>query len=168
MVSYAIPLIFLSVLILSAIKKQNAYSTFASGAKDAIPMVIEIFPYLLTVMVAVSIFRASGIASAISQFCSPLFNLIGIPPQLTELMLIRPLSGAGSLAVLDNIYATFGTDTYIGLCASIIYGSSETVFYITSVYFSRCEVKNLRYAIPLALICTLLGYIVGCYFMRIM
>ncbi|MBR2988733.1 MAG: hypothetical protein IKC64_03310, partial [Clostridia bacterium] len=81
---------------------------------------------------------------------------------------VRPLSGAGALAVLDTIFTTYGTDTYIGLCASIIYGSSETVFYVTSVYFSRCEVKNLRYAIPLSLLCTVVGYIIGCYFMRIM
>ena len=168
MVSYVIPLIFLTVLLLSAVKKQNSYAVFASGAKDALSLAVEIFPFLMTVMVGVSVFRASGIASALSQFCAPALNFIGIPPQLTELMLIRPLSGAGSLAVLDTIFTTYGTDTYIGLCASIIYGSSETVFYVTSVYFSRCEVRNLRYAIPLSLLCTIVGYIIGCYFMRIM
>ncbi|MBR2988914.1 MAG: spore maturation protein, partial [Clostridia bacterium] len=82
MVSYVIPLIFLSVLILSAIKKQNAYSVFANGAKDALSLACEIFPFLMTVMVSVSLFRASGIASALSQFCAPVLNLLGIPPQL--------------------------------------------------------------------------------------
>ena len=168
MVSYVIPLIFLSVLILSAFKKQNSYAVFAQGAKTSLSLVAEIFPFLMTVMMAVSVFRASGLSAGIAHFLSPALNFLGIPSELTELIIIRPLSGAGALAVLDSIFAIYGTDTYIGLCASIIYGSSETVFYVSSVYFSRCEVKNLRYAIPVALFCTFVGCIVGCFFMRIM
>lgn len=168
MVSIIIPLIFLSVLLLSTLKKQNAYATFSQGAKSALSVVAEVFPYLLTVMTAVSVFRASGISGALAQFLSPILSTVGIPSELTELIIIRPLSGSGALAVLDNIYTLYGTDTHTGLCASIIYGSSETVFYVTSVYFSRCEVKNLRYAIPVSLFCTAIGGIVGCFFVQIM
>lgn len=168
MVSYVIPLIFLTVLILSAVKKQNSYAVFAQGAKSALSLVAEIFPFIMTVMMAVSVFRASGISAVLANFLSPMFNFIGIPSELTELIIIRPLSGAGAMAVLDNIFAVYGADTYIGLCASIIYGSSETVFYVASVYFSRCEIKNLRYAIPVSLLCTFVGCIIGCFFMRIM
>lgn len=70
------------------------------------------------------------------------------------------------MAVLDNIYLTYGTESYIGLCASVIYGSSETVFYVSSIYFSGCKVKNLRYALPVALLSTFVGCVVGCLCLR--
>ena len=73
-----------------------------------------------------------------------------------------------AMAVLDGIYLGYGTDTYIGLCASIIYGSSETVFYLSSIYFSKSSVKNLRYAIPVALVATFLGCVLGCLLMKVM
>lgn len=82
-------------------------------------------------------------------------------------MILRPLSGAGSLAVLDNIYTVYGADTYIGRCASVIYGSSETIFYISAIYTSRIELKRLRYAIPVALVSTFVGCVVGCLILRL-
>lgn len=168
MSAYIIPLIFLTVLVLSAAKRKNGYALFVDGAKGALPLMAEVFPYLLTVMVAVEVFRASGVSATVSSFISPVMNAIGIPSELTELMLIRPLSGAGALAVLDNIYTLYGVDTYIGACASLVYGSSETVFYVSSIYISRCSVKRLRYALPVALVSTFLGCILGCALLRIM
>lgn len=168
MTSYVIPVIFLTVLVLSACRKKNAYSAFVEGSKSALLLMAEVFPYLLTVMAAVELMRASGVSAKISAFAAPVTEFFGIPKELTELMLVRPLSGAGAMAVLDGIYVNYGTDTYIGLCASIIYGSSETVFYLSSVYFSKSSVKNLRYAVPVALIATFLGCVIGCLVMKIM
>ena len=167
MTSYIIPLIFLSVLLLSTLKRKNSYALFVEGGKNALSLIAEVFPYLLTVMMAVELLRSSGVSSLFARLCSPVMTAIGIPPALTELMIIRPLSGAGAMGVLDGIFATYGTDTFIGNCASIIYGSSETVFYISAIYFSKSNVKNLRYAIPLSLFCTYLGCVVGCTLMRI-
>jgi len=119
-------------------------------------------------MMAVELFRASGVSAAVSSAVEPVMNFFGIPKELTELILVRPLSGAGALAVLDNIYTLYGTDTYVGLCASIIYGSSETIFYVSSIYFSKSDIKNLRYAIPVALIATFTGCVLGCFVMKLM
>lgn len=168
MTAYVIPLIFLTVLIITFAKRKNGYSVFVDGSKSALSLMAEVFPYLLTVMMAVELFRASGVSAAVSNAVEPVMNFFGIPKELTELILVRPLSGAGALAVLDNIYTLYGTDTYVGLCASIIYGSSETIFYVSSIYFSKSDIKNLRYAIPVALIATFTGCVLGCFVMKLM
>jgi spore maturation protein B len=136
------------------------------GASGALTLMVKVFPYLLAVMIAVEIFRQTGISARIAELIAPAFNIIGIPPELTELVLIRPLSGAGAMAILDNVYATYGTDTVIGRTASMIYGSSETIFYISTIYFTQSKVSNLRYAIPVALIATILGIVVGAWMIR--
>lgn len=162
MTAYIIPIIFLIVLIIAGLKKKDAYAAFIDGSRSSLNLMVGVLPYLLTIMMAVEVFRASGVAAVIAEFMSPAMNIIGIPSELTELMLIRPLSGAGAISVLENIFTTYGTDTYIGRCASVIYGSSETVFYIATIYFSGCKIKKLGYAIPVALIATIIGCIVGC------
>lgn len=167
MTSYIVPLIFLTVLILSFFKKKDAYSVFISGSAQAIDLMVGVFPYLLTVMVAVGVFRASGVSTVVANALSPLMSAVGLPKELTELIILRPLSGAGSLAVLDSIFTTYGTDTFIGRCASLIYGSSETIFYVSAIYFSQSNIKKLRYAIPVALIATFVGCVVGCLLLRI-
>ncbi|MCI9517997.1 MAG: spore maturation protein [Clostridia bacterium] len=168
MTSYIIPLIFLTVLIVSFFKKKDAYSMFVDGSSSAIDLMVGVFPYLITIMMAVEVFRASGVSAFVSNLIAPALSFFGLPKELTELLLLRPLSGAGSLAILDGIFTTYGTDTFIGRCASLIYGSSETVFYITAIYLSQCQVKKLRYAIPVALIATFTGCVVGCLLLRVM
>ena len=162
MTEYIIPLIFLTVLLLAAIKKKDSYSAFTEGSRSALSLMANVFPYLLTIMMAVEVFKQSGVSYYLSKAASPVMNLIGIPHELTDLMLIRPLSGAGAIGVLENIFTTYGADSYVGKCASVIYGSSETVFYISTIYFSQSSVKKLGYAIPVALFSTLVGCIAGC------
>jgi len=166
--SYIIPVIFLTVLTLSFVKKKNAYNAFLDGARSAVDLMVGVFPYLLTIMVAVEVFRQSGVAGYLAGFCAPALNLVGVPKELTELILIRPLSGAGAIGVLENVYTTYGADTYIGRAASVVYGSSETVFYIATIYFSQSNVKRLGPAIPFALISTFIGCIAGCFALRFM
>ena len=168
MTAYVVPVLFLIVLITSLIKKKDAYSYFIDGSRSAIDLMIGVFPYLMTVMMCVEIFRQTGVSAAVSRVVAPVFEVMGLPGQLTELLLLRPLSGAGSLAILDNIYSTYGTDTFVGRCASIIYGSSETVFYVSAIYLSQSKTKKLRYALPVALVSTLLGCIIGCALLRVL
>jgi len=164
---YIIPALFIFVLCYSIVKRHNAYQSFADGASQALSLIFKVFPYLLTVMIAVEVFRATGVSAGLAKVVSPVFGIFGIPPQLSELVLLRPLSGAGSLAILDNIYSTYGTDTYIGKCASVIYGSSETIFYVATIYFTGTKIKKLRYAIPVSLVATFIGVIIGCLMVRI-
>ena len=167
MTQYIIPLIFITVLVLAAIRKKDSYTAFNEGARGALSLMANVFPYLLTIMMAVEIFKQSGISYYLSRAAAPVMNVLGIPPELTELMLIRPLSGAGALGILENIFTQYGADSYIGKCASVIYGSSETVFYISTIYFSQSNVKKLGYAIPVALFATLVGCVAGCAIARL-
>ena len=167
MSSYIIPAIVLALFVYALIKKVNTYSSFVEGAKGSLQLVFDIFPYIVAIFIMVEMFRVSGFALILSEFLSPAFNLIGVPKELIELVLLRPFTGSGSLALLSEIYMTYGTDTYIGRAASVIMGSSETVFYVASVYFAKTSVKKLSYAIPVALVASLVGAIVACLICRI-
>ncbi len=164
--AYIVPIIFVTVLLLSIFKKQDAYSAFIDGSSSAIKLMTGVFPYLLAIMMAVEVFKISGVSAVVANFFSPVTGFFGIPKELTELILIRPLSGAGATGLLEKIYVDFGADTYIGRCASVVYGSSETVFYISAIYFSQSSVKKLGPAIPIALIATFIGSCVGCLLCR--
>lgn len=166
MSAYIIPVLFLVVLVASFICKREPYGGFIDGAKQAVDLTISVFPYLLAVMVAVEAFRVSGASAMLANALEPVLSAVGLPKELAELMFLRPVSGAGSLAVLDGIYEAYGADSYIGRCASVIYGSSETVFYISTIYFSQSHVRKLRYAVPVALVATYTGCIVGCFLLR--
>ena len=103
MSAYIIPIIFIALFCYSKYKKVNTYDTFVRGAKKAIPLVIDIFPYIATIMIAVALLRASGITSLLAQALSPVFNFLGVPTQLIELVLLRPFTGSGSFALLNDV-----------------------------------------------------------------
>ena len=165
---YLLPILILFTFIYAKTKKVNVYGSFINGAKQSIPLVVSIFPYLVTIMIMVQFIKISGLANLLAQFVSPVFNLIGIPSELCELVLLKPFSGNGSLAILNDIYTTYGVDSYIGRSASVIIGSCDTVFYVTTLYCSQTKVKKLSYAIPVALLATLAGAILSCLFCRFM
>ena len=165
--NYLIPVIIIVLLIYSRIKKVNTYNTFVKGAKGAFDLVLGIFPFIATIMIMVELMRASGITEILADFLAPIFTFLGIPPEVCELVLLRPFTGSGSYAILNDIYDLYGADTYISRCASVIMGTSETIFYVATVYFSQTSVKNLYYAIPLALICSLFGTIIACLICKI-
>lgn len=168
MTDYIIPLLFIGVLVIAAVRKKDAYGAFAEGSRGALSLMANVFPYLLTIMMAVEVFKQSGLSYYLSRAAAPVMNRLGIPAELTELMLIRPLSGAGALSVLENVFTQYGADSFVGKCASVIYGSSETVFYISTIYFSQSNVKKLGYAIPVALFSTLVGCVAGCAVARVL
>ena len=168
MSNYLLPILILATFVYAKIKKVNVYNSFINGAKQSMGLVVSIFPYLVTIMIMVQFIKISGLASVIANFVSPLFNIIGIPSELCELVLLKPFSGNGSLAILNDIYTTYGVDSYIGRSASVIVGSCDTVFYVTTLYCSQTKVKRLLYAIPVSLIATLIGAILSCLFCKVM
>ncbi len=159
---YLLPVFILFVFIYAKHKKVNVYSSFIGGAKQSIDLVVGIFPFLCSIIIMVQFIKISGLASLLAKIVSPLFNAIGIPSELSELVLLKPFSGNGSLAILNDIYKTYGVDSYIGRSASVIVGSCDTVFYVTTLYCSKTKVKKLLYAIPVSLIATLAGAIISC------
>ena len=165
---YILPILFLLLFIYCIYKRINTYDHFVKGAKGAIKLVVDIFPFIASILIAVALLRASGITGWLSNLLSPVFTALGIPQELCELVLLRPFTGSGSYGILENIFATYGADSYISRCACVIMGCSETIFYVATVYISQTKVKKLFYAIPVALVCSLLGTIVACLICKVM
>lgn len=166
--SYIVPILIVCLFVFASVKKVNVYNSFVDGAKQSIPTAVAIFPYLFATFLMVNALHSSGVSKVVVDFVSPPFQLVGIPKEVLELMLIRPFSGSGSLAILSDVYKTYGVDSYIGNCASVIMGSSETVFYVSAVYFSQTKIKRLGWAIPIALFCNFAGGILACILCRFM
>lgn len=164
---YIIPILLLLLVLFGLIKRQNNYESFVKGAQKSLLLVFEIFANIVAIFVIIELFKQSGISAFLQKYISPVFGLFGIPKELCELIVLKPFSGSGSLAILSDIFTNYGVDSYIGRCASVIISSSETVFYVTSVYFSKTKVKNMGYAIPLALFVTFLSSILACMFCKI-
>ena len=167
MSKYFIPILFLTIFIVAIVKKVKPYDAFTLGAKSAIPFAVSIFPYLVTIFVLTELFEVSGISNVVSNFLSPFFTLLGIPTELTKLVLIKPFSGNGSLAILNEIFTNYGVDSYLSRCASVIYGSSETVFYVAAVYFAGAKTKNLFKPILISLIASFFSCVFACFICRI-
>ena len=167
MSKYIIPLLILILLIFSIIKKVKPYDAFIDGAKQSIDLTFSIFPYLVGVLILSELFETSGLADMFSNLLSPVFSLFGIPKELSKLVMIKPFSGSGSLAILSDVYLKFGVDSYIARCASAIYGSSETVFFISSVYFAKSKNKKLFLPILISLIASFFSTVFACFICKI-
>lgn len=164
---YFIPVLFLIIFVFSIIKKVKPYDAFTLGAKSAIPFAVSIFPYLVSIFVLTELFEASGISNWLTQVLSPFFNLMGIPTELTKLVLIKPFSGSGSLALLVELFTKYGTDSYLSRCACVIYGSSETVFYIAAVYFANAKTKKLFVPILISLFASFCSCVFACFICKL-
>ena len=165
---YLIPLFFILIFVLAFVKKVKPYDSFTDGVKSAIPFAVNIFPYLVSIFVLTELFEISGLSDMISRFLSPVFGFLGIPDQLTKLVLIKPFSGSGSLATLSEIFELYGADSYIARCACVIYGSSETVFYVASVYFAGAKTKKLFKPIAISLVASFCSCVFACFICRVM
>lgn len=165
---YILPVLFLLLFVYCVFKRINTYDHFVKGAKGAIQLVVDIFPFIASILIAVALLRVSGITDFLGNILSPFFRLLGIPTELCELVLLRPFTGSGSYGILENIFTTYGADSYISRCACVIMGCSETIFYVATVYISQTKVKKLLYAIPVALFCSLVGTILACLVCKVM
>jgi len=149
------PLLVLFVIIYAIIKKVDVYDTFIDGAKESFEMILKIFPCLLAMILAVNIFTKSNIIAN-------LFGFINfIPNEVLPMILTRPISGTASLAILTNIFESFGPDGFIGTLASFIQGSTDTTFYIITLYFGSVGIKKIKYAMWAGLFADLLSVIIS-------
>ena len=168
MTKYLIPLFFILIFIFAFIKKVKPYDTFTEGVKSAVPFAVSIFPYLVSIFVLTELFELSGLSSLVADFLAPVFGFLGIPKELTKLVLIKPFSGSGSLATLSEIFKQYGAENYLARCACVIYGSSETVFYVASVYFANAKTKNLIKPILISLFASFCSCVFACFICKIM
>ena len=166
--SLVIPLIFVVTFVFAAIRKVRIYDSFTEGVKGAIPLVMSVFPYIAAMLMLTKLFEASGLEQKFLNALSPLFRSLGIPEEIAPLVLIKPLSGNGSTATLSEILNRCGVDSYAGRCACVLYGSSETVFYIGAVYFASVKQKKFTAALLISLFVYLVSVVFGCLLCRVM
>lgn len=166
MVDLFIPVLIAFLLFYALIKGVDAYSGFVNGAKGSLPLMASLLPYIIAMFVAVELFRNSGLSEYLCGFLSPVFRCFGLPPELCELTLIRPFSSNAGYVLLNDIFTRYGVDSYIGKCASVIMGSSDTIFYVSSIYFSATKAKKTGLAIPIALVCNVACCIISCFCCR--
>lgn len=168
MSAYIIPVLLISLFVYANIKKVNTYQAFVNGAKMSLNLVFDIFAFIVAIFMIIELFTVSGLSDKLSTLLAPIFNFLGIPIELSKLIIVKPFSGSGGLALLTEVFEKYGVDSYISRCACVILGSSETVFYVSTVYFSKTSVKKLGFAIPIALLCMIISIILGCALCRIM
>ena len=161
MLDYLIPCIWVGVSLMALGKKQDVYGALSEGGKDGLILLLSIAPPLVVLLTGVHMLRASGALDLLCRLLSPVTEVLGIPAETLPLVLIRPFSGSGALAVGADLITTYGPDSLIGRTAAIMLGSTETTFYTISVYFGAAGIKKTRYAVPAALIADLTGFIVA-------
>ena len=157
----AVPMIILLIIIYGLIEKNKVYDTFLEGAKEGIQVVINIFPTLIGIFLAIGALRSSGLIDSIINIISPVIQLLKIPAEIMPLALLRPISGSASMAVATDIISKYGVDSTIGLIASTIMGSTETTFYTIALYTSVVGIKKIRFVLAAALIADITGMLIS-------
>ena len=159
-----IPLIFIVSFLFASCKKVKVYDSFVEGAKKAIPLIVSIFPYLATITMLSTLLEVSGLDKLLVSWLAPVFSFFGVPTEIAPLVLIKPLSGSGSIAMLSGLLEKYGVDSYIARCACVAHGAAETVFYVGAVYFSGLKRKRLTSALLISLFSYLAAVVFGCAF----
>lgn len=160
---WAIPFILLAIPLIGYLRRVKVYETFVEGAAEGFHTSIRIMPFLVAMMVAVSIFRASGALGDCVELIQPALGLAGVPAELVPLALMRPLSGTGALGIMTEILNTHGPDSPVGRIASTMLGSTDTTFYILTVYFGAVGVRKPRYSVFVGLAGDLAGFFGSVY-----
>lgn len=142
--------------------KKDLNRSFTDGARSGMQSTLSILPSLVLLLTSISMFTASGGAEIISGLIAPVFDKLGVPSELIPLLIVRPLSGSSSTALLSDLFENYGPDSFIGICASVLSGSSDTILYVSATYLSAAGIKKSGYLLPCALITMLLGIILSC------
>lgn len=156
---YILPVLTVIIIIHGALKGVNVFDTFIEGARRGLKTVLNITAPLVALTAGVSMLKASGALSFLCSALSPLAAVFGIPPEILPLCVLSPVSGSGSVTVLESILADCGADSFAGRCASIISGSTETTFYALTVYYGAAGVKKTRFTLPCCVCADLISYI---------
>ncbi|GIO83595.1 spore maturation protein B [Paenibacillus faecis] len=157
--AWAVPIMIAFIPLYAYIKKVPVYESFVDGAKDGFSTAIGIIPHLVGMMVAISVFRASGALEFFVGWMTPFLEALRVPSEVLPLGILRPLTGTGSLAFTTDLIKTYGPDSMIGRIASTIQGSTDTTLYVLTVYFGAVGIRNGRYALKVGLFSDVVGFI---------
>lgn len=155
--SFLIPLVLFYIVGYGIINREKVYDIFIDGVKEGFKIVVGIAPTLVGLMVAVGVIRASGALDMVAKLLTPIGELLQIPAQIIPLILVRLFSTSAANGLVFDLFKEYGTDSNIGLIASIVMSCTESIFYIMSVYFLAVKVKKSRWTLTGGLIATLAG-----------
>jgi spore maturation protein B len=160
---WAIPFLLLMIPVYGYIKKIPVYEAFVEGAEEGFTTAIKIIPFLVGMMVAISVFRSSGAMDYLVKILDPLTTRIGAPSEVLPLAIMRPLSGSGVLGLATELMRIYGPDSFIGRLASVMQGTTDTTFFVLTVYFGSVGIKKYRYSIVTGLSADIMGFIASLY-----
>lgn len=154
-----VPSFILFVLLVALKKKLPAYELFVEGGKEGIKLAISLLPFLLGMIVSIAILRSSGALDAFITLITPVLTMIGIPPEVIPLAIIRPISGTAALGLTAELTETYGPDSFIGRLAATMQGSTDTTLYVLTIYFGAIGITKIRYALKVGLLTDLIAFI---------
>ncbi len=164
---WVIPVVIIAIVTGGLLRRVKIYEVFVIGAKDGFNVAVRIIPYLVAILCAIAVFRASGAMEILTAALSPITGLIGMPAETVPLALVRPLSGSGALGVMSELIATHGPDSFIGRLSSTMMGSTETTFYVLAVYFGAVGIRKNRHALAAGLIADAAGILAAVFICNI-
>lgn len=163
---YLIPLLLAGAALYALCRRVDVFSALTTGAGEGLSVVLRILPPLVALLTAVYMLRASGALELLTELLTPVLTFLGIPPETVGLLLIRPVSGSGALAVGSDIMQTYGPDSTIGRTAAVMLGSTETTFYTVAVYYGAAGIRRTRHTIPAALAADITGFLAAAWTVR--
>ncbi len=166
--TFVLPLMIVGIPLYGLTKRVAVYESFVEGGKEGFTVAIRIIPYLVAILFAIGMFRASGAMDALASALGPAFRLIGFPPELLPMAIVRPLTGSGSAALVADLAATYGADDIRTRMGATMFGSTETTFYVIAVYFGAVGIKRTRHAIPAGLIADISAMLIAVWICRLL
>ena len=166
--AYLVPLLLAFTALFGISRRVDVYAALAQGAEEGLRILLRILPALVGLMTAVHMLRASGVTQLLEKLLAPALESVEIPPETAALLLIRPVSGSGALAIGSELMTVHGPDSYIGRVAAVMLGSTETTFYTIAVYFGSAGIRRTRYAIPAALCGDVVGFVAASWAVRLL
>ena len=158
---FILPVIILIILFTGILKKVPVYEEFVDGAKDGFKVSISIIPYLVAIIVGISMLKASGAIDMVARLFEGILSKCGVPIDILPIMITRSLSGSATLGLFSDIATNLGPDSFITKMAAIMVGSSETTFYVLSVYFGSIGIKKFRYALLTGVLADIIGIVLA-------
>ncbi len=164
---YAIPFILLFVPLYALYRKVDIYAAFKDGSREALLLCAQILPYVVAIFVAIGVFRASGALDLCAGLLRPILGAAGLPVEVLPLAIVRPLSGNGALAIMTDLVRQWGPDSFIGRLATTMQGSTDTTFYVMSLYFGSVGILKTRHAVAVGLVSDVVGFVASALAVKI-
>lgn len=163
-----LPILVLFIVGYSFFKKNNVYDSFIEGAKQSFDIIISMFPCMLAMIFGINIILESGFIDYFLSLFSIIFSKLRIPVEILPMAIMRPISGSSALAILNNLLSSYGPDSIIGRIASVIQGSTDTTFYVLTIYFGSVGIKKIKYAMYVGLLSDLIGIITSIVIIKLL